>query len=88
MVPLALSWGRGSSSSCIMASMKGGTVYTGVTGNLAGRIWQLKTHADPGSFTARYKVERLVWYEVHETAMSAIQREKRIRTGSARGRTG
>ncbi len=63
----------------IMASMKGGTVYTGVSGNPAGRIWQHKTHADPKSFTARYKVERLVWYEVHETAISAIQREKRIK---------
>lgn len=31
------------------------------------------------SFTARHKVERLVWYEVHEDPMSAIQREKRIK---------
>ncbi|MGB3338348.1 MAG: GIY-YIG nuclease family protein [Devosia sp.] len=43
----------------IMASMKGGTLYTGVTGNPAGRIWQHKNHVDPKSFTARYKVERL-----------------------------
>jgi putative endonuclease len=63
----------------IMASMKGGTVYTGVTGNPAGRIWQHKNHVDPRSFTARHKVTRLVWYEVHETAISAIQREKRIK---------
>ena len=63
----------------IMASMKGGTLYTGVTGNPAGRVWQHKNHVDPKSFTARYKVERLVWYEVHEDPMSAIQREKRIK---------
>ena len=63
----------------IMASMKGGTVYTGVTGNPAGRIWQHKHHVDPGSFTARHKVTRLVWYEVHQTAISAITREKRIK---------
>ena len=81
-VPPCLSWPMGKVFIVyIMASMKGGTLYTGVTGTPAGRIWQLKTHADPGRFTARYKVERLVWYEVHETAISAIQREKRIKDG-------
>lgn len=63
----------------IMASMKGGTLYTGVTGNPAGRIWQHKNHVDPKSFTARHKVTRLVWYEVHEDPITAIQREKRIK---------
>ena len=63
----------------IMASMKNGTLYTGVTGDPAGRMWQHKTHAFPKSFTAKYKVERLVWYEVHEDPLEAIQREKRIK---------
>ena len=63
----------------ILASMKGGTLYTGVTGNPAGRIWQHKNHWFKGSFTDRHKVERLVWYEVHEDPMSAIQREKCIK---------
>ena len=63
----------------IMASMKGGTLYTGVSGNPAGRIWQHKNHVDPKSFTAQYRVERLVWYEVHEDPTAAIQREKRIK---------
>ena len=63
----------------IMASMKGGTLYTGVTGNPAGRIWQHQNHIDPKSFTARYKVERLVWYEVYGDPAAAIQREKRIK---------
>lgn len=59
--------------------MKGGTLHTGVSGNPVGRIWQHKTHVDPKSFTARHKVEWLVWYEVHEDPISAIQREKRIK---------
>lgn len=63
----------------IMASMKGGTLYTGVSGNPAGRIWQHKNHVHPRSFTAQNKVERLVWYEVHEDPTAAIQREKRIK---------
>jgi len=63
----------------MMASMKNGTLYTGVTSNPVGRIWQHKSHAFPQSFTARHKVERLVWYEVHEDPLAAIQREKRIK---------
>jgi putative endonuclease len=79
-VPLCLSCGMGKVFIVYMlASMKGGTVYTGVSGNPAGRIWQHKNHVDPKGFTARHKVTRLVWYEVHEDAMAAIQREKRIK---------
>jgi len=63
----------------ILTSMKGGTLYTGVTGNPAGRIWQHKNHVDPKSFTARHNVRRLVWYEVHEDPEAAIVREKRIK---------
>ncbi|HEY4202594.1 MAG TPA: GIY-YIG nuclease family protein [Devosiaceae bacterium] len=63
----------------MLASMKNGTLYTGVTGNPAGRIWQHKSHVDPKSFTARHRVERLVWYEVHEDPTAAIEREKRIK---------
>ena len=63
----------------IMANKRNGTLYTGVTANPAGRIWQHKNHVDPKSFTARYKADRLVWYEVHEDAISAIQCEKRIK---------
>jgi len=63
----------------IMASMKNGTLYTGVTGNPAGRMWQHRTHAFPASFTARYGVERLVWYEAHDDPEAAIRREKRIK---------
>ena len=54
-------------------------VYTGVTGNPAGRMWQHKHKVFRGSFTARYNADRLVWYEVHEDPEQAILREKRIK---------
>ena len=40
---------------------------------------QHKDHCFEDSFTARYNVTRLVWFEIHETAESAIRREKQIK---------
>jgi len=62
----------------ILASRPHGTLYVGVTSALVQRIWQHKTNAVPG-FTARYRVHTLVWFEAHDTAASAIQREKQIK---------
>ena len=50
----------------------------GVTSNLIKRIWEYKNHVVDGS-AKKYQVDRLVWYEVHETMESAIQREKAIK---------
>ena len=50
----------------------------GVTSDLAKRIWEHRNHIVEG-FTKRYRVSILVWYEVHETMASAIQREKAIK---------
>ncbi|MFM9889210.1 MAG: GIY-YIG nuclease family protein [Rickettsiales bacterium] len=55
-----------------------GVLYIGVTSNFIQRIHQHKTDAVDG-FTKRYHVHRLVWYEFHETAESAILREKRLK---------
>ena len=63
----------------IMASGKRGTLYTGVTSDLISRVTQHKDHYFEDSFTARYNVTRLVWFEIHETAESAIRREKQIK---------
>lgn len=63
----------------IMFNRKNGALYTGVTGNPAARMWQHKNHIFKGSFTDRYNCDKLVWYEVHEDAESAILREKRIK---------
>ena len=62
----------------ILASRPNGTLYIGVTSDLIQRIWQHKSNLVKG-FTERYGVHRLVWYEVHESMESAIQREKAIK---------
>ncbi len=62
----------------ILASRKNGTLYTGVTSNLLQRVWQHR-HDFAMGFTNRYGVHTLVWYEQHETMMSAIAREKAIK---------
>ena len=62
----------------ILSSERNGTLYVGVTSRLARRIWEHKSGAVPG-FSKRYGIDRVVWYEVHESMESAIQREKRIK---------
>ena len=62
----------------IMASKRNGTLYVGVTSNLVKRVWEHKNNAVEG-FTKRYKIHQLVWYEIHSTMESAIQREKQLK---------
>ncbi|MFT3811109.1 MAG: GIY-YIG nuclease family protein [Micropepsaceae bacterium] len=62
----------------ILASRKRGTLYIGVTSDLADRIAQHRAHALPG-FTATYHVTRLVHYEWLDSAESAIKREKQLK---------
>jgi putative endonuclease len=62
----------------ILASRRNGTLYIGMTDNLARRIWEHKSGAVPG-FTRKYGVKMLVWYEVHETRESAFQRERQLK---------
>ena len=62
----------------ILASKKNGTLYTGVTSNLLKRICQHRDNLVEG-FTKRYDVHCLVWYELHKTMESAIQREKQLK---------
>ena len=62
----------------IMASQRQGTLYVGVTSDLVGRVYQHKQGSIEG-FTKRYKVHRLVYYEVHDDVRSAITREKQIK---------
>ena len=63
----------------ILASRRNGTLYIGVTSDLVRRIWQHREGAVPG-FTKTYSVHRLVWFEQHADAESAIRREKRLKT--------
>lgn len=62
----------------ILASHRNGTIYVGVTANLPKRIWEHKQNILKG-FTREYGVHQLVWYEQHDSAESAITREKRLK---------
>jgi putative endonuclease len=62
----------------MLASGLGGTTYVGVTSRLMQRIFEHREGMVEG-FTKRYSVHRLVWYEPHETAESAITREKQMK---------
>jgi putative endonuclease len=62
----------------IVANKRNGTLYTGVTSNLARRAWEHREGIIKG-FTSRYGLELLVLAERHETIYAAIQREKNIK---------
>ena len=63
----------------ILTNSNKNVLYTGVTNDLRRRVYEHKHHLDKGSFTARYNVENLVYYEVTSCVESAIEREKQIK---------
>ncbi|MBN1415964.1 MAG: GIY-YIG nuclease family protein [Bacteroidales bacterium] len=66
----------------IMTTNKNTVLYTGVTSNLFTRITQHKDHFYPNSFTRKYNVIKLVYYECYASIEEAIAREKQIKAGS------
>jgi putative endonuclease len=62
----------------ILASKPGGTLYVGVTNDLVRRTFEHREGLTAG-FTKKYGVKSLVFYEQHDTAIAAIQREKNIK---------
>jgi len=62
----------------LLASKKHGTLYLGVTNDLVRRVYEHRTKVVPG-FSARYSVDKLVWFEIHDTAEAAITREKELK---------
>ena len=62
----------------ILCSKRNGTLYIGITSDLIKRLYEHKNDLVNG-FTKKYNVHRLVWYEIHESAESAITREKQIK---------
>ena len=60
-------------------SSKGKRLYIGMTTDLEERIWEHKNKVYPDSFTARYNIDKLIWYEEHPMTLSAIAREKEIK---------
>ena len=62
----------------ILASSRNGTLYIGMTDDLARRIWEHHSGEVPG-FTKKYGVKTLVWYEMHESRESAFRRERQLK---------
>jgi putative endonuclease len=67
----------------IMTNFRNTALYTGVTNNLRRRVGEHK-RGSGGGFTSRYKIVKLVYYEVWPKAWLAIVREKQIKAGSRR----
>ena len=63
----------------ILASATNVTVYTGVTRDLVRRVYEHRHNIDPNSFTAKYKVHKLVYFEETTDVKAALEREKEIK---------
>ena len=62
----------------IMASKRNGTLYIGVTSNLADRIYKHKQGLYDG-FTKKYNINKLIHYEIYGDVYAAISREKQLK---------
>ena len=65
----------------ILTSRSRRTLYVGVTSDLLLRVSQHRSR-EKGGFSARYALDRLVWYEAHASIVAAIAREKQLKGGS------
>ena len=65
----------------ILTNKNNTVLYTCVTNNLVRRVYEHKEKLIDG-FTKKYNCSKLVWYEVHKDAYSAISKEKQIKAGS------
>jgi putative endonuclease len=66
----------------IMTNNNNSVFYTGVTSDLKERVHQHKTKKHINSFSAKYNISKLVYFESFETIREAIKREKQIKAGS------
>ncbi|MDR0291452.1 MAG: GIY-YIG nuclease family protein, partial [Elusimicrobium sp.] len=62
----------------ILTNKNNSVLYTGVTSNLPKRMWEHKEKVVKG-FSKRYNLDKLVYYEVFEQPITAIEREKQIK---------
>jgi putative endonuclease len=66
----------------IMTNCNNSVLYTGVTSDIKDRINQHKTKRNSNSFSSRYNISKLVYYECFVSIVEAIKREKQIKGGS------
>jgi putative endonuclease len=64
----------------ILASKTNVTIYTGVTNDLVRRVYEHRQNILPESFTAKYGVHKLVYYEQTGDVRAALEREKQIKS--------
>jgi putative endonuclease len=68
----------------ILTNKNNTTLYVGVTSDIIYRVKQHKEKYDPRSFSTRYNLDKLVYYEVFQMIGDAIGREKELKAGSRR----
>ncbi len=66
----------------IITNKNNTTLYVGVTSDLPGRIMEHKEKRYKGSFSARYNLEKLVYFESFQMIGDAIAREKQLKAGN------
>ena len=64
----------------ILTNKTHSVLYTGVTNDLIRRIYEHKNHLDKGSFTDKYNVSKLIYFEQTADVNAAIEREKQIKS--------
>ena len=63
-------------------------LYTGVTNDLVRRVYEHRNHLLKDSFTAKYRIDKLVYFESTEDVESAIEREKQIKSWNRKRKNG
>ena len=63
----------------ILSNHTNTAIYTGVTCDLVRRVYEHKHHMDTDSYTAKYSIHKLVYYESTSDVKAAIEREKQIK---------